>query len=80
MRLFADGDGESHFEELAADFSPVEYAPPAPALDLSQPVDAAWRVFVRFPAGWRSDWQRSPRRQLFVILSSEIEGTGRHDS
>ena len=31
IRLFADKDGESHFEEMSAEFSMAVYAPPAPA-------------------------------------------------
>jgi hypothetical protein len=29
---------------------------------------------VRFPAGWDSGLHPAPRRQLFVVLSGEIEG------
>ena len=75
QRLFADGDGQSHIEEVEAELSPMDYAPPAPKLDLSEPVDAARYVFVCFPAGWDSDWHVTPRRQLFVVVAGEIEGT-----
>ncbi len=75
LRLFADDNGESHFEETDVELSPMDYAPPAPALDVSAPVDAARYVFVRFPAGWDGDWHVSPRRQVFVIMSGEVEGT-----
>jgi quercetin dioxygenase-like cupin family protein len=75
MRLFAGSDGESHIEEVEAELAPVEYAPPAPPIDISAPVDTAATVFVRFPAGWESDWHVSPRRQLLVILSGELTGT-----
>ncbi len=74
MRLYADENGESHAEEVGTAFAPVDYAPPAPPLEVSNPVDATRHMFIRFPAGWDSGFHRSPRRQLFVVLSGEIEG------
>ncbi len=75
LRLFADDQGESHFEEVEAELAPLTYAPPAPSLDVSAPVDATRYVFVRMPAGWRADLHRTPRRQLFFVMAGEIEGT-----
>ena len=74
LRLCADEAGESHVEEVEATLSPTAYAPPAPPFEVSQPVAAARYVMVRFPAGWRSDLHPSPHRQLFVVLSGELEG------
>lgn len=74
LRLYADEDGESHVEEIEAEFSPLAYAPPAPDLDVSTPVDATRYVTVRFPAGWDSGLHPTPRRQLFVVLSGVLEG------
>ena len=68
-RLYADEEGESHFEEMEATYTPMDYAPPAPALDVSQPTDAARYVMVRFPAGWDSGLHPTPRRQLLVLFS-----------
>ena len=74
-RLYADKDGESHFEESEVAFTPKQYAPPAPPFDISEPVETARYVTVRFPAGWDSPFHCAPRRQLFVVLSGELEGT-----
>ena len=74
LRLYADEDGESHVEEKEATYTSLEYAPPAPAIELAEPVDATRYVIVRFPAGWDSGLHPTPRRQLFVVLSGEIEG------
>lgn len=74
LHLFADDDGESHVGEMVATYTPTEYAPPAPAIDVADPVDATRHLMIRFPAGWDSDLHPSPRRQLFVVLSGEIEG------
>jgi quercetin dioxygenase-like cupin family protein len=74
FRLYAGDDGESHFERTEIEFTPNLYAPPAPPFDVSEPVGATRYVMVRFPAGWDSELHRSPRRQLFIVLSGELEG------
>ncbi|GJL83811.1 MAG: hypothetical protein DHS20C01_34450 [marine bacterium B5-7] len=74
FRLYADHDGESHFDEIEETCTPMEYAPPAPPLDVSRPIESTRYIFVRFPADWQSDFHQTPRRQLFVVLSGEIEG------
>jgi quercetin dioxygenase-like cupin family protein len=73
-RLYADGDGESHVEELRADFDMLAYAPPAPAIGVSRPTDATRYVFVDFPANWSSERHPTPRRQLFVMLAGHLVG------
>lgn len=74
LRLYADQNGESHFEEILATYTPIEYAPPAPALDVSEPTDATRYVMVRFPVGWDSVLHPTPRRQLLIVSSGELEG------
>ena len=61
-RLFADEHGETHF------------APPAPALQLSDPIAATRLSWLRFPADWNDAAHPSPRRQLLVVLAGEVEG------
>ncbi len=74
FRLYADEDGESHFEKTEIEFTPNEYAPPAPPFDVSEPVETTRYVMMRIPAGWDSEFHRAPRRQLFIVLSGELEG------
>lgn len=75
FRLFADEVGESHFEEIEAAMSSVQFAPPAPALDVSvEPIEAKNIRWIRFPEDWNDEAHPSPRRQLFVLLEGEIEG------
>ncbi len=73
-RLYADDNGESHFEKTAVAFTLKQYAPPAPPFDISEPVETTRYVMVRFPAGWDSAFHCAPRRQLFIVLSGEFEG------
>ncbi|MCP4316494.1 MAG: hypothetical protein GY789_10880 [Hyphomicrobiales bacterium] len=74
VRLFSDADGESHFEDIQFPMELIQYAPPAPAVHLSDPVDATRFTWFRFPADWNDAAHPSPRRQLFVVLTGEIEG------
>jgi hypothetical protein len=47
--LYTDADGESHFEDIEFDMSSIQYAPPAPALDISDPIEATKVSWMRFP-------------------------------
>ena len=52
----------------------VQYAPPAPALQLSEPIAATRLSWMRFPVDWNDAAHPSPRRQLPVLLAGEVEG------
>ena len=74
VRVYADAAGESHFEDVDVELTPVDYAPPAPMMELSAVVPATGFAFVRMPAGWDGDWHPTPRRQIFFYLAGEVEG------
>ena len=73
-KIHADENGETHFTDEEIELESVEYAPPAPALLLSKFESAARYAFSVFPAGWFGDWHPTPRRQIYFILSGELEG------
>lgn len=73
VRIREDHDGRSYFEDVAVPFSPVEFAPPAPPLELSASMIATGMAFVTFPAGWSGDWHPAPRRQFFLFLAGVLE-------
>ncbi|MGI9352251.1 MAG: hypothetical protein ACR2O3_11865, partial [Rhizobiaceae bacterium] len=50
------------------------YAPPAPALEISEPIEAKSVFWFRFPKDWEDAAHPSPRRQLFIVLEGEVEG------
>ena len=74
-RLYADEQGESHFEDVEIDLAPTDYTPPAPPLDLSSFTPATQFGFMRAPAGWSSEWHPSLARNVFFVLSGEWEVT-----
>ena len=72
-RVWADADGVSHFEDAEIELESVDYAPPAPPLDVSAPFSAERALLFEFPAGWFGDWHPSPRRQLYFNLGGHLE-------
>jgi hypothetical protein len=74
LRIYTGPDGGSHFEELDLPMSSVEFAPPAPPLDLSEFWGATRASILRAPPGWEGDWHPAPKRQLMFHLAGEIEG------
>ncbi len=76
VRMFADDDGESHFEDVEVEFSDLDYAPPAPPLEMSDFRKASQTVFMRMPPGWEGDtFHHTPTRQWAVIVSGRVLGT-----
>src|SRR5438270_11061994 len=74
-RLYADGNGESHFADIEADLVLIDFAPPAAPLHLSSFIPANQTAFFGAPADWISDWHPSPSRNLFVVVAGEWEIT-----
>ena len=76
VRLFADEQGESHFEEVEIELAPVDFAPPAPPLHVAALFPATGCSVVGAPADWAGQVPHpSPRRQLFCNLRGEYEVT-----
>ena len=73
VRIYEDQNGHSHFEDVKVQLNLVDFAPPAPPLNVSDVSPATGVGFVSFPVGWNGDWHPAPRRQLFLFLAGEIE-------
>jgi hypothetical protein len=72
-RVYTDEIGETHFEDVEIDLVSVDFAPPAPALNLSVFTEAKNFGFVNSPPSWYGDWHPTPKRQVFVYISGKIE-------
>ncbi len=72
-RLYSDEHGESHFEDVEIKFRSVNFAPPAPPLDLAEFGTAENCSLLRGPENWYGDWHPAPHRQVHFYLSGEIE-------
>jgi hypothetical protein len=73
VRLYADADGESHFSDEDIELKSVNFAPPAPPVDISAFTPAKHFVLLHAPAGWFGDWHPTPYRQFFFFLVGKVE-------
>jgi hypothetical protein len=73
VRCYADPAGETHFSDVEIELTPVDFAPPAPLVNLSPSTPTEGLVFLSLPTGWYGDWHPAPRRQFCFVLRSSIE-------
>jgi quercetin dioxygenase-like cupin family protein len=73
IHIYSDAAGESHFADIEVQFTEGDFAPPAPPLFTSSPVEARQTLFFHAPVGWFGDWHPTPARQYFVALSGDLE-------
>jgi hypothetical protein len=84
VRLFADQDGVSHFEDVEVTLPSIDFAPPAPPLNVLSLFQATRCGLLAAATDWGGDVPHpSPRRQLFCAMRGEYEitasdGTTRH--
>ena len=72
-RIYTDEQGESHFEDQEVTFNAVDYAPPAPPIDISAPYEASQTFLLHLGPGWEGAAHASPQRQIGVNITGEIE-------
>jgi hypothetical protein len=73
--LYSDQNGDSHFKDDELPYGSVNFAPPAPPVELTKYIPASQLVFFRLSSGWFGDWHPAPKRQFFCCLSGEFELT-----
>jgi hypothetical protein len=72
VRLYADEAGASHFEDIEVPLTSVDFAPPAPPVNLSAVMPTTGCIFACPAAGWYGDWHPAPRRQFLMYLAGEM--------
>ena len=72
-KIFSDEEGETHFEDVEVELESINYAPPAPPLNLSSFNPATQYAIAVAPSGWLGDWHPTPHRQILFYLSGEVE-------
>ena len=71
VRLYADSDGETHFQDVEAEFHPVQAIPGQAPVDMTEAIPASEVVFVRGGTGLSIDYHPAPRRHLFTVIAGE---------
>lgn len=74
-RLYADTDGESHFEDVEVELASADFAPPAPPVNLSDMMAAEHVGFLALQSGWKGGVQASPSRMIIFVLAGQVELT-----
>ena len=69
LRIYADAQGESHFEDVEFAFIETDLVPPAPPVLMTGLQDASQYGFELVHPGWHGDWHPVPQRLLAVYLS-----------
>ena len=75
VRLQADKNGNSQFEDATLKLDEYDYRPPAPLVFVSHAFPTDGVQFIRLPAGWAADAIQVPKKQFFVCLKGEVEIT-----
>jgi hypothetical protein len=69
FRMYADSDGESHFQDLLFAFQAVD-----PTLGRTVPLASTEIIFNQVTASARlASWHHAPRRQYVIVLNGEFE-------
>lgn len=74
-KLYATADGESHWQDVKVALSEKSFAPPAKAIEISEPVPAAQVLFLRLAAGWNEPPHPTPVAQRLICLRGQIRVT-----
>ncbi|MCD6022474.1 MAG: hypothetical protein K0R20_2184 [Actinomycetia bacterium] len=69
LRIYADEEGESHFEDVQFAFEQTDFVPPAPPVLMTALKSASSYSFELVHPGWHGDWHPVPQRLLAVYLS-----------
>lgn len=76
VRLFADADGVSHFEDVQISLPAIEFAPPAPPLNVAALFPSVSCGFLGAAPDWGGQVPHpSPSRQFFCTMQGDYEVT-----
>lgn len=74
-KLFADEAGESHWEDVEVTLRERNFAPPAQAIEISEPEPAARTMFLRLRSGWNEPIHPTPVAQKLICLAGTVRVT-----
>jgi hypothetical protein len=74
LRIYADGDGETHMQEIDVSLFPKQVFKDNAPLRLSETLVASGCSFCRVPSDMcEVGWHNPPRRKLVIWLTGEVE-------
>jgi hypothetical protein len=74
LRIFADGSGETHMEDIDITLQPKKLFKDTPPLGLTENLPASWYNICYVPKDTgETDWHNPPQRLLVLWLTGEVE-------
>jgi hypothetical protein len=73
VRIYADENRETHFQDIEVPLKGADYAPPAPPIAVSPHQNATGTCAIGFPPGWFGDFHPAPKHQWMMIMSGTLE-------
>ena len=74
-KLYADAAGESHWSEIEVKVEERTFAPPAQAIEISEPEQVKQTMFLRLRSGWNEPIHPTPVMQKLVCLAGTVRVT-----
>jgi quercetin dioxygenase-like cupin family protein len=74
-RLYADDSGHSRWAEVEIGLRERNFAPPATAIEVSEPEAAVRTVFLRLRSGWNEPIHTTPVAQRLICLAGRVRVT-----
>ena len=75
QKLFSSSDGESHWTDVDVLLEERIFAPPAKAIEISEPEPVKQLVFLRLIAGWNEPIHPTPVAQKLICLQGTVRVT-----
>jgi len=72
-RLYADKNGNTHFEDATLKLDEADYRPPAPLVFVSHAYQSDGVQFIRLPSGWAADSIHPPKKQFLICVKGPME-------
>jgi hypothetical protein len=74
LRIFADGNAETHMEDIDITLQPKKLFKDTPPLGLTENLPASWYNICYVPKGTgETDWHNPPQRLRVLWLTGEVE-------
>ena len=73
IKIYADENRETHFQDMEVPLTYADYAPPAPPIAVSTHQYATGMVAVGFPPGYFGDFHPAPKHQWMIITAGTLE-------
>ena len=74
-KLYCDDDGESHWQDVEVALEERGFAPPAQAIEISEPEQAKQSLFLRLHSGWNEPIHPTPVAQKLICLAGTVKVT-----